>query len=1048
MGMQSGTRTDVGLLIRPAAHLPNGIVKCINANVGAGAAVPQPDPKTLTDEELAKIGIHMANRLQPDGAKGQSTWADIDDEDEDWDAPEAITWTDGTKTTIPHVDETETQPEPPVVKENKVVEKPRSPAPPSGSPSVKPGFLASGKGLVLKSGASSEKPTLVAKPPAPPTPVKSPWAQLPPVSKVSPMEVPNEQPQSRFLPPGQGYNFRGGPPPAAREIAADDFSRSPRRDNQQLFNSQSGRYEPVADRRGIARPDFQQRQPAVLQRPGHSDAQGPAEPSAAFQTSHNSGAYGGGYSRRRNSSNVSGGSGSFQRMGRPYDQSMPPPEIPSARRSSITSAGDQPISPQNFSPSVPQSGPRQPSASPYQHRASPALSSSTPHIPEGFDAAAPQGAAAPPGGIENTVEFQKRLMQERRAEAIKRRQEEEAREEAARKERLAKKLAALGPAPERKSARKDDSQEAAKALVPKPTESPEVSSVQATQDPQSPTTTVENTPELLNGVQSGSQTQTQTPNEIPQPSGPENKHGHPFQPRLPPNQPERIWPTGSTGLRNVWATPNNDRTLGNGTFSNAPFDAASAQTAPIQGRRHAPGPIAPPRTTAPAGHSSRLGPIAPPQRNGPGGEDNEREKNENRNRWSAAVKQDDADIHSRNHEKRIELERDMEARGMTWSDLDRQYHRVNDQWTETNEEGRVVKRPDEVTYGSEATWHASRQDDKHRLAAARSSGPNGSTAAIASQQSRFFPSSNIQQPEPLAPDTGRPPEEGGSHPAFDGDVLHPHVSLPRTKPIVKLPPAPGASSNTSQRLSQPAPNWGQGPSFRDDGLGRNQPLRSSFGAASAISSQGANSQIVDRIKNLFADKPSSVSSSSRTALAQATPVALATVSLPGIYAPSAIVDERSFVTKTMDEDCFEEQEMGSLPPVHLPADTPEAAYNLARHPPRQDRRLVPIVPATADAFLFTSDGRVFIHLPNNNLGRKSVPMAALRSPNPRRGPRTGSRYGSTHRGGNRSRDSSTPYSPEQASSSNTTSARGGRSYRGRSSENWTRGAPAAAIHTQ
>lgn len=1011
-------------------------------------AIPQPDPKMLTDEELAKIGIHMAHRLQPDDAKGQSTWADIDDEDEDWEAPEAITWTDGTKTTIPHVDEVEAQPEPPVIKENKVVEKPRSPAPPSSSPSVKPGFLASGKGLVLKSGASSEKPTLVAKPPAPPTPVKSPWAQLPPVSKVSPMDAPHEQPQNRFQAQGQGYNFRGGPPPAAREIAADDFSRSPRRDNQQLFNSQSGRYEPVADRRGMARPDFHQRQPAVLQRPPHGDAQGPAEPSAAFQTSHSSGAYGGGYGRRRNSSNVSGGSGSFQRMGRPYDQSMPPPDLPNARRSSITSAGEHPISPQNFSPSLPHAGPRQPSASPYQHRASPAMSSATPQIPDGVDAAAPQGAAANTGAIENTVEFQKRLMQERRAEAIKRRQEEEAKEEAARKERLAKKLAALGPAPERKSAKKDDTQESTKAAVgAKPTESPEGQAAQISKNSDASQTTTENAPGLPNGVQPSSQPQAQPADEASQSPAAENKHAHPFQSRLPPNQTERIWPTGSAGLRNVWAAPNNDRTLGNGTFSNAPFDAASAQAAPLQGRRHAPGPIAPPRTSGPTGPSSRLGPIAPPHRNATGEEEEERERHETRNRWAAAVKQDDAEIQARNREQRIEMERDLDARGMTWSDLDRQYHRVNDQWTETTEDGRAVKHADDVVYGNEATWHAGRQGDRHHLAAARSSGPNGAAAAHAGQQSRFFPPSHTQQPEPLAPDTGRPPEEGGSHPAFDGDVLHPHVSLPRTRPIVKLPPAPGAAPNNPQRLNQQqAPAWGPGASHRDDGQGRLQPLRS-FGSANASASQGANSQIVDRIKNLFVDKPTSVNSSSRTALTQATPTSFATVSLPGIYAPSTIVDDQSFVTKTMDEDCFEEQEMGSLPPVHLPADTPEAAYNLARHPPRQDRRLIPVVPATADAILFTSDGRVFIQLPNNSTPRKSVPMAALRSPNPRRGNRTGSRYSSSQRGGNRSRESSSPYSPEQASSSNATSGRGGRGYRARS-ENWTRGAPAPAIQTQ
>lgn len=976
------------------------------------------------------MGIHMATRLHTDDAQRQSTWADIDDEDEDWAAPEAITWTDGTKTTIPHVDETASIPEQPIVKEDKFLDKPRSPAPSAGSPSVKLGVLASGKGLVLKP-ASSEKPTLVAKPPAPPTPVKSPWAQLPPVSKVSPMDTPNEPPQGRFQPPSQVYGLRGGPPLAAREIAADDFSRSPRRDNQQLFNSQSGRYEPVPDRRGISRSELQPRQPAVLQRPAYSEIQGPAEPSAAFQTTHSSGGYG----RRRGSSNVSGGSGSFQRMGRPYDQSMAPPEVLDARRMSLASAGDHPISPHHFSPVGPQGGPRQSSTSPYQQRVSPAMSSATPQIPDG--ALEP---TAPKPAIENTVEFQKRLMQERRAEAIKRRQEEEAREEAARKERLAKKLAALGPAPERKSARKEDAQESSTGTIAKSSEASENPQAQVLKDVHA---TVDEQSSLLpNGTQMDPQSQSRPPATPAQPPVAENKHGHPWQPRMP-NQPERIWGPGSQASRNVWGSPNNDRTLGNGTFAVAGFETQPSQAAPVQGSRPVPGPIAPPRSTGPAGPSSRLGPIGPPQRNEP----REDEKNQNRNRWAQAVVARDDEFRSKNREKRLELERDMKARGLEYSDID---NHIKDQWTETNEEGQVVKHAAEVTYGKTTQWPVpagGRQDDRHRLTTSHSAGQNGS-GATTTQQSRFFPSSrDAQQPEPLAPDTGRPPEEGGSHPAFDGDALHPHVSLPRTKPIVKLPPTAAAAPPPSQRLNQPASTWGQGPSFRDDGLGRSQPLRSSFGASNNNSSQGANSQIVDRIKNLFADKPSSVNSSSRTALAQATPSTPATVSLPGIYAPSTIVDDRSAVTKTMDEDCFEEQEMGSLPPVHLPADTPEAAYTPARHPPRQDRRLLPVVPATAEALPFFPEGRnVFIQLPNMT-GRRSVPMAALRSPNPRRGPRTGSRYSSSQRGGTRSRDSSAPYSPDQASSSGSAPGRGGRGYRGRS-ENWGGRTAAPAIQTQ
>lgn len=1024
----------------------------------------------LTDEELAKIGIHMASRLQPDDAKGQSTWADIEDEEDDWEAPEAITWTDGTKTTIPHVDEAEVVPEQPVAKENKVIDKPRSPAPSAASPSVRPVF-ASGKGLVLKS-ASSEKPTLVAKPPAPPTPVKSPWAQLPPVTKSSPMEAANEPPHGRFQPPGQGYGPRGGPTPAAREIAADDFSRSPRRDNQQLFNSQSGRYEPVSDRRGLARSDLHQRQPAVLQRPVHSESQGPAEPSAAFQTHHSSAGYGGGnYGRRRNSSNVSGGSGSFQRIGRPYDQTMAAPELLSARRSSLASAGDHPNSPHNFSPSGPPGEPRQASASPYQHRVSPAMSSAVPHVPDhglgdrDSDPPAPQvSAPAPHATVENTVDFQKRLMQERRAEAIKRRQEEEANEEAERKERLAKKLAALGPAPERKSVKKEIGGSGAHEgpTVPVVKSTPEASQMQVSNEDQQSKPSIDNKPgPLPNGAPQDTQPQPKLPTASVQTSIAENKHGHPgtWQSRTSQNKPpsERIpsnsWGSGASnlsanlGVRNVWGAPNdNDRTLGNGTFSTAP----GFETRPSQINSGRPRPIAPPPKTAPAGPSSHLGPIGPPSRNL-----SQAEKAQNQNRWTSAVLAKDAEIVQENQAKHAALEQDMKGRGLTYADLDRQYSSIKDQYTEVDEEGQALKRAPDTTYGNDLSWsasHGGRQDEK-RLPTAQSS-QNGSVTAGTGQKSRFFPASHYQQPEPLAPDTGRPPEEGGSHPAFDGDASHPHVSLPKwSRPVVKLPPASGAASTTSQRDNQPDPVRGQGPLVRDHGSGRVHDARSTPDATHSGNNQGVS--MVDRIRNLFVDKPTSVNSSSRTALMQAPPATPATVALPGIYAPSTIVDNSSYVTKTMDEECFEEQVMGSLPPVHLPKDIPEAAFNPARFPPRQDRRLLAVVPATADALSFydrSDRDRIFIYLPNNPAqSRRSIPMTstgAPRSPNPRRAPRSSSSRYPSHRGGGRSRESSSPYSPEQASSSGTVSGRGGRSFRGSGrSDNWGR-ASAPAIQTQ
>ena len=63
------------------------------------------------------------------------------------------------------------------------------------------------------------------------------------------------------------------------------------------------------------------------------------------------------------------------------------------------------------------------------------------------------------GTDEETIQLQKKIMRERREAAMKRRLEEEEREEAAKKERLRLKLEAMGPPPERKSAKKDENKD-------------------------------------------------------------------------------------------------------------------------------------------------------------------------------------------------------------------------------------------------------------------------------------------------------------------------------------------------------------------------------------------------------------------------------------------------------------------------------------------------------------------------------------------------------------------------------------------------------------
>ncbi|EAW11226.1 uncharacterized protein ACLA_089180 [Aspergillus clavatus NRRL 1] len=458
-------------------------------------------PKHLTDEELKQqYGIHMTSRIQEDGGGTEAKWADIDDDEDDW-APETIEWTDGTKTSLAHTETAHpTGQDPKALTETKISPPALEPVPIKEAPKVVPKSttIIGPNPTVLRLGANAErqaksatvlskgpndKPSSASTSPAPP-PAKSPWAQLPPVEKVSPV-MPPVQVYTPGHPPVKDSHVSEAPsgiiPP--KEIAADDFNRTWRETQsgatRELFNSRSGRYEPVPEvRKAPWRHEQSFRPSTLLQRPTQGEQAGPAEPSPAFQTHRSSGHDSGHWTRRRTSSNVSGGSGSFGRrmsIGRPdapqrmfetrrgsqvngnidpsllHKEQLPSKEAPvrglspgrhgpaSAARPSHGPAGPQ----QDISVNDSHMSNQQPSASP---------------VPEAVDTAvlAPQ---------EDPVAMQERIMKEKRLEARQRRLEQEEKEEAAKRERIRQKLEALGPAPEKPKPKRKESLDTSKAEV-------------------------------------------------------------------------------------------------------------------------------------------------------------------------------------------------------------------------------------------------------------------------------------------------------------------------------------------------------------------------------------------------------------------------------------------------------------------------------------------------------------------------------------------------------------------------------------------------------
>ncbi|KAL7951109.1 hypothetical protein V8C42DRAFT_138029 [Trichoderma barbatum] len=1033
-----------------------------NAVWNKNRPTPAPEPKKFTDEELKKYGIHMASRLNEDDAQGQNKWADIDDDDDDW-APEAITWGDGTKTTLPHPDEASARAAEPVPEVIKIItqDKPSSPAPSgvTSTPVPKSGGLPSGKGLVLKS-AAQEKPVLVAKPPAPPAPAKSPWATLPPVTKTSPGALETAYPPRGALRESSFASNMAPLPP--RDMAADDYSRSTWRDrssygNKELFNSRSGRYEPVPDRRPSMRSDSQTRYPALLQRAPPQDH--PAEPSAAFQTSRTAQEVP--FGRRRGSSNVSGGSGSYLRLNKGSDGSIPPPpEFLNVRRGSLTgSVLESPVSPVAVSV-MSQGQSRHQPLHDLTPRPSPGTTYAAPHHgnPHPEHNAGPPPPPPPPHQLEDDLEYQKKLMREGIEIARKRRQEEEAREEAARRERIQKKLEAMGPPPEKKSEQK----EAAKDHGAKPTPSQQQAPVEQTDAPTTkakPNQTEagrDDAAAVPQGEKPGfGHKDIPPPTNIAPPPGPTTRrlsHGQDAEPTSTwGSRPDRFssWVAGTP--RNVWSSPDNDNGLGNGTF-NPHLSRVSGTSAQQGSTNNAPAPIAPPITAQPSHNRNQVpAPIGSrATRYGTLG-------TELANKWVTAVAENDKRMSAAKLAERTARDRQLAERGISVEDAQPV---IKDTWRPVHIPGDGTRRAVSSSEAQPSTTDDSIAGGQPAVLGNGASSsvlpPNGPTTTPQSRPSRFFPARDVRTEtgmvEPMRPSSPSPPPptmEG--HPVYEGDISRPHVSLPKPQPVVKLPPAMVAAQALQAKASNPWVNRASGREIS------RAPIPHAYAARRVSETSQENWQ--DRINNLLnggkasPPKHMGIDPASRSALDHTTNQHSTTVSLPVVTVQQPTEGFQTLISKPMAEECFEEQEMGSLPRIRLPHKAPEAAWQPAAGTKPMPKRFF-VQPTVIEPFYFTAEvvgggNAVRILFPGMSEPRvATIPFSASRGgrgthrPSSRHrggghGPRGGGGEGSRsgNGGGSGKREFSNSYGDAANQSSSSRGSRGG--YRGRGSE-WSR----------
>ncbi|KFY65173.1 hypothetical protein V496_02749 [Pseudogymnoascus sp. VKM F-4515 (FW-2607)] len=1027
---------------------------------------PTPEPKRVTDEELAqKYGIHLATRLQSDDPGRQANWADIDDDDDDW-APQSIEWSDGTKISMPQQAEDVPElpkPAPPPTAVNDT-DKTASPSLPVAS-TMKLGSMAggTGRGLILK--GASEKPTLVAKPPALPVPAKSPWAPLPPMDKVAPIvtDMPSQPQQAPRFGSRDPHGFDGMPSPA-KEIAADDFSRSWRDGNtgasKELYNSQSGRYEPVNDGRRGSRNETHPRQLALLQR--HHETQGPAEPSAAFQT-HRANPQDPSYGRRRASSNVSGGSGNYSRRLSRGQESYLPQDTLGARRGSLVAVSDEPLHSPSGHPSQRPNQQQQ-----WQSRASPVVSHASPAL-----ALAQPAVSSTPGiPLEDEVELQKKIMRESRELARKRRLDEEAREEAERKERIRLKLEAMGPPPETKKPKKDTPKEEKATPIQIQAREP---GLKSTVPPKLPVS--ESTGEVKQygmmkvhppeSVKAAATATIEPPSKDKASDEVHINGGIPEVPsrggvdgQAPPTQPqswhssqnavpERGFPPWSNPAshpaqgRNVWGPPTNDRTLGNGTF-NPELSVQSSQIAQV-----GPGPIGPPTNNRANGqfqgrgrdnYAQRPAPIAPPSRH-------QEHRPAMASGWTSGniqsrLAEDDARILAEQEITQASRPDDVVA---PIKDTWRQVTLSSDgQRTEANIPSHPIV-PGSSPIGA-PTWSdysvRPRHDETSQYQPMEQAGlwpqghpnetPSTSTSGALppSRGSRFFPqvrelprdsmAEERQYARPGSPSP--PPPTMVGHPVYDGDVARPHVSLPRPPPVVKLPPAPVLAPIAPPK---PASFAAAAAASTSPVLPRSQVINTQMNPKSQSPAVGGWQDKINSLMGRRTSPPKShalaVDSSSKHALDQTiNQIPAATVSLPGI--PAALGDENVYETKPMAEECFEEQEMGYVPTVKVPNKAPDAAYFLAAPQVKPlPRKFVVSDVTSANSLNFSpqlnNDGEIVLVLLPGMEANKRVTIAHKSEPrqksNPRRsgqGRGNSQRHGpSPHNRGGRSRDTSSTF---------------------------------------
>jgi hypothetical protein len=772
---------------------------------------------------------------------------------------------------------------------------------------------------------------------------------------------------------------------------------------------------------------------------------------------------------------------------------MPPPhEMLAARRGSLAAVSDAPSSPRNFSPSGQHPNHRgYQNQQHWQSRASPVISHPSPQSVAGqpilSGSASGDSHAQPQALFEDPVEEQKKIMRQSRELAIKRRQEEEAREEAAKNERLRLKLEAMGPAPEKKKDKKDFAKD--EKPVPNQIQTRELDGLPAAKSNASGESKVKISdqvePQQTNQVDiKESKMSGRRSSFDARPNGLEHQHGPGAIGQGPSSSSNqntnegKVWQSPSSSgqdryqtwappstqqasLRNVWGPPpSNERPLGNGTFN--PDLSRLPESQSSTGH---PGPIGPPSRGNGRGrdYAPRPNPIGPPTRQSTASRD--QQQRVAASGWTdlpEKLAREDAQLRQQ-QETDSAHKRELKAAGLLPDEPQPVY---KDTWRKVtlNEDGTRGKVQATISTVHDASGQWKPQEEstarpiyeerRHDVAQPHFNDAwknQGMTASPPVRGSRFFPSNNRDvRLEDLNISSDRapspPPPTMAGHPAYDGDIAHPHVSLPRPSVVVKLPPPILAPIGPPKPASFAAAVTSTAPLPANNSAPQGYFRRGSQDVRNDHNAEANHWQ--DRISNLLG-RPAktnalAVDSSSKHALELPSSRSFATVSLPSSVTGDLASDDGSVISKPAAEECFAEQEMGSLPVVKVPNHAPKAGWELHPPPKVNPRRFPPTAIFSAEEIKFEQSfteeqdekhrkPAINVLLPGQE-GKKIIRFQTRQRSNPKpRGNRNGTRpTSSSHRGKGREASGGFP-SPtvDSVSSASSPSSRGGNRGRGR-----------------